>query len=387
MTRTPRSYTQEDTFELYCHGNPFILKKILSLCLEKGARLAEPGEFTKRAFLNGRMDLSQAEAVVDLIQAKSELQRKYALRQLRGEFSKELTKVRDSIFDVMVESEANIDFPEYVPDEVSPQTFYEILQKAKTWVQELLKSATGHKILKEGFKIVLMGEPNVGKSSLLNSLSGKDLAIVTEVPGTTRDAIEYEIDVKGIPVHLIDTAGLRDPENIVEQKGIEVTYKKFEEADLILWIFDTSKPLYNFALVQPFLGNGKASMMIFNKVDLPIVLNLTEISKNFPSHPSFETSALQNAGIAELKQAIEDWIMNHSDFLESQYMINARHQEILQKVEEYISSAQKALDENLGDDLISSDLRNAVQKLDEILGRSVSEEMVQTIFSRFCIGK
>jgi tRNA modification GTPase len=295
--------------------------------------------------------------------------------------------VRDTIFDVMVESEANIDFPEYVPESVSPKVFYEILQKAKIWVQDLLKSATGQKILKEGFKVVLMGEPNVGKSSLLNTLSGQDLAIVTEVPGTTRDAIEYEIDVKGIPVHLIDTAGLRSPENIVEQKGIDVTYKKFEEADLVLWIFDTSKPLYDFALVKPFLGNGKAAMMIFNKVDLPIVLNRTEISKNFPSHPSFETSALQNTGIAELKQAIEDWILNHSDFLESQYIINARHQEILQKVEEYLSSAQKALDDNLGDDLISSDLRNAIQKLDEILGRSVSEEMVQTIFSRFCIGK
>jgi tRNA modification GTPase len=337
--------------------------------------------------LNGRLDLSQAEAVIDLIQAKSELQRKYALRQLQGDFSKELIRIRDSIYDVMVESEANIDFPEYVPDAVCPQTFYEVLQKAKLWTQDLLKGAKGHKILKEGFKIVLLGEPNAGKSSLLNSLSGKELAIVTEIPGTTRDAIEYETDFKGIPIRFIDTAGLRNPENIIEEKGIEITHKKFEDSDLVLWIFDVSKPFSNLSLTRSFLGNGKECMMIFNKVDLPVRINKEEICKTFSAHLSFLTSAVHGTGLTELKNALEHWILSHSDFLESQYMINTRHQEILKKVEEYLNTAQNALEQNLGDDLISSDLRSAIEKLDEILGRSVSEEMIHTIFSRFCIGK
>lgn len=384
--KAPKSYTQEDSFEIYCHGSPFILKKVLSLILQKGARLAEPGEFTKRAFLNGRLDLSQAEAVIDLIQAKSELQRKYALKQLQGDFSKALSKIRETLFHVMVEAEANIDFPDYVPQDVDARTYTEAIQQAKIKIQALLKGAETRKRLKEGFKIVLMGEPNVGKSSLLNALAEKELAIVTEIPGTTRDAIQHETEFSGIPVHLIDTAGLRNPENLIEEKGIEITYKKYHEADLVLWIFDVSSGTINDHKSSLFIKNGKPSIIILNKIDLYPTFNDKNL-KNTLLYPIIKTSSISGDGIGELKKAIETWVLEHSDHLETQYLLNQRQEEILEDVDVFLESAQKAFDENLGDDLIASDLRSAIQKMDELLGRSVNEEMIHAIFARFCIGK
>jgi len=386
VMKAPHSYTQETSAEFYCHGNPHLLKKMIFLITERGARLAEPGEFTKRAFLNGRMDLSQAEAVVDLIQAKSDLQRKYALKQLQGEFSRELTRLRDVIFDVMVESEANIDFPDYVPEGVTAASFAAALNGARKIIAELLKGAAARKIFKEGLRIVLVGEPNVGKSSLLNQMAGDELAIVTEIPGTTRDAVEYEIFVHGIPVKFIDTAGLRDPENIVEKKGIEVTHKKFQQADLILLISDASRDFDNDAL-KSLLTAEKEMMVVLNKIDLPAVIKADQISGIYPAAKIFHTSALSGKGVPELKAALEYWVASHSDLMESQYMLNARHQELLQKVDQDLISAEQALRKELGDDLVSSDLRNALHKLDEIVGRSVNEEMIQSIFARFCIGK
>ncbi|MBI1882672.1 MAG: tRNA uridine-5-carboxymethylaminomethyl(34) synthesis GTPase MnmE [Chlamydiae bacterium] len=385
--KAPKSYTCEDSFEIYLHGSPYLAQRILSLILEKGARLARPGEFTQRAFLNGRLDLSQAEAVIDLIQAKSELQRKYALQQLKGEFSGKLLNLRQKIFDVMVETEANIDFPEYVPQGVSPRDYAQLLKEIRDEIQNLLKGAKTRRILKEGFKGVLMGEPNVGKSSLLNSLAKKELAIVTELPGTTRDAIEYEMNFNGVPLRLVDTAGLREPENIVEKKGIEVTHHQYEEADLILWIFDVSGSPFDLTKVQPWLGNGKDAMLIFNKVDLNKNFSKSEILKTFPRHPFFETSLLLGQGLKTLEEALLKWVKSKNDILECQYLVNARHQEILQAVEKDLRSAQNALENNLGDDLISSDLHSALLKWDELLGTSVNEEMIQTLFSRFCIGK
>jgi tRNA modification GTPase len=386
VMKAPHSYTQETCVEFYCHGSPHLLKKIIFLITEKGARLAEPGEFTKRAFLNGRMDLSQAEAVIDLIQAKSDLQRKYALKQLQGEFSRELTRLRDVIFDVMVESEANIDFPDYVPEGVTSANYVRALNEARKMIADLLKGAEARKILKEGLRVVLVGEPNVGKSSLLNQMAGDELAIVTEVPGTTRDAVEYEIFIHGVPVKFIDTAGLRDPENIVEKKGIEVTHKKFQQADLILFVLDVSKDLEKNAL-QSLLAADKEAMIVFNKMDLPARIKTSQMSTLNSGAEIFHTSALSGTGIPELKLALESWVASHSVLMESQYMLNARHQELLQKVDQDLISAEHALEKELGDDLVSSDLRNALYKLDEIVGRSVNEEMIQSIFARFCIGK
>ncbi|MBI1871598.1 MAG: tRNA uridine-5-carboxymethylaminomethyl(34) synthesis GTPase MnmE [Chlamydiae bacterium] len=386
LMRSPKSYTKENIFEIHCHGGPYILKRVLSLSLEKGARLAEPGEFTKRAFLNGRMDLSQAEGVIDLIQSKTEYQRKYALKQVQGLLSQKLLDVRASLFHVMVETQANIDFPDYVPEEVSKNAFTEILKKVRHIVQDFLKSAKIQTLLKEGLKIVLAGEPNVGKSSLLNALAGKETAIVTELPGTTRDAIGFETQKKGIPVHFTDTAGFRKAENIAEEKGMKITHQKLEEADLILWIFDVSEEP-NLVYPQQHLSNGKEAILIFNKSDLPFKINKEAILQMFPERPSLETSALQNSGTLELETMIEHWMTKHSDLLECEYLINARHQEILESVLESLESAQKALREDLGDDLIASDLKNAIQKLDEFSGKSIDEEIIQSIFSRFCIGK
>ncbi len=386
VMKAPQSYTGENSFEIYGHGSPFVLKKILSLCIAKGARLAEPGEFTKRAFLNGRMDLSQAEAVIDLVQAKSELQRKYALRQLQGDFSKALSQIREILFNVMVEAEANIDFPDYVPEGVQPQTYAHMVQETHAKVQNMLQGAQIRKTVQEGFKIVLMGEPNVGKSSLLNALAEKELAIVTELPGTTRDAIHHETEFAGIPVHFIDTAGLRDPENIVEEKGIKITQKKYEEADLILWILDVSSKNSDFQKFNNFINNGKECIIIANKIDISPTFNIKNIKITSKS-PILKTSAIDGNGIQELKKAIETWVIRHSDHLETQYLLNQRQEKILQNVSELLTSAQKAFEENLGDDFIASDLRTAIQKMDEILGRSVNEEMIHAIFAKFCIGK
>ena len=384
--KSPKSYTGEDLLEIYCHGSPLILIKIQELVLSKGAALASAGEFTQRAFLNGKMDLSQAEAVIDLIQAKTDLQRRCALYQLQGEFSKSVLAIRGMLFDVMVEAEANIDFPEYVPKGVTQDRLHDVLGHALLKTRELFSSVQNERILKNGFQVVLMGEPNVGKSSLLNALAEREVAIVTELPGTTRDAIHHSMSVNGIPVHLTDTAGIRSPENIIEQKGIEISDKKYQEADLVLWILDYAK-VPDLESAKKYLSKKKPSFIVINKIDLEENVQIKDLEMKFSSIPIFKTSALTDLGIRQLRIEIERWVTSHTDIFETQVLLNERHRKILTDSENSILSALEALQKGLGDDLVAGDLRYAIQKLDEILGREMNEEILDSIFSRFCIGK
>lgn len=382
----PRSYTAEDTVEINCHGGVTPTKRIFQEIIKAGARVAEPGEFTKRAFLNGRIDLSQAEAVIDIIRAKTELSMKSAVLQSNGRISKEINSLRNRLLQIIAHIEATVDFPEDDLEEVTSNQVSIQIKNIINEVNELLSTADEGKILREGLNVVIVGKPNVGKSSLLNALLKEQRAIVTEVPGTTRDVIEEYINLDGVPIKIIDTAGIRETEDIVEKIGVEKSKEKIAEADLIIFMIDLSRELDDEDKEIMDYIRDKKYIVLLNKSDLEnkvvkedlIGLDLKYI---------IESSAKSGKGLDELKDSIKELFFKGEVKNQDIIITNARHKEALIRAKESLNSALYTLDNTLAIDLSSIDIRNAWSKLGEVTGDTLEEDIIDKIFSEFCLGK
>ena len=385
--KTPKSYTTENMCEINSHGGNFIVRKILELCLKNGADLAEPGEFTKRAFLNGRIDLLQAESVIDVINAKSEREAKTGIKQLEGFLSKEISDIKKDIMDVMVNIEVAIDYPEYDVDDVTISQITDMLDKIENKLLKLEKSFDNGKIIKEGIKTAIIGKPNVGKSSLLNAILKEDRAIVTEYEGTTRDTIEEFVNINGIPLKLVDTAGIRNAKDEVEKIGINKSRDIANEADLVIAIFDSTKELTKEDLEILNIAKNKKSIIILNKIDLEQKLdeNISELS-NFNN--IIKISALKKEGLDNLYEKINDLFNLNKINVDNDIVItNERHKIQIQKAIQNLEKAIKSLNDNMPIDIVAISLKDVLSDLGEITGEEASEEIINEIFARFCLGK
>ena len=386
--KEPKSYTTENMCEINSHGGNVIVKKILELCLKNGAELAEPGEFTKRAFLNGRIDLAQAESVIDVINAKSDKEAKSGIKQLEGYLSKEIKKIKQEILDVLVNIEVTIDYPEYDIPEVQENEMKKMLESVENNLDKLEKSFDNGKIIKEGIKTAIIGKPNAGKSSLLNAILKEERAIVTDIAGTTRDTIEEFITINGIPLKLVDTAGIRSASDEVEKIGIEKSIKQAEEADLIIAIFDSSKELTQEDLEILDLIKYKKSIILLNKTDLSAIITeqderLTAVTQNI-----LKISALNKTGIEELYEKISEMFNLNEINLDNDILItNVRHKNIISKAIENVKKAKEALDMNMPIDIITIYIKDILEDLGEITGEVVTDDIINEIFSKFCLGK
>ena len=386
--KAPRSYTTENMCEINSHGGNVIVKKILELCLKNGAELAEPGEFTKRAFLNGRIDLAQAESVIDLINAKSEKEAKSGVKQLEGYLSKEIKDIKQEILDVLVNIEVTIDYPEYDTPEVQKNEMMKMLESVGNRLEKLEKSFDNGKIIKEGIKTAIIGKPNAGKSSLLNAILKEERAIVTDIAGTTRDTIEEFVTVNGIPLKLVDTAGIREASDEVEKIGVEKSIKKAEEADLIIAIFDSSKELTEEDLEILNLIKNKQAIILLNKADLDS--KITEKDERFTSITEniLKISALNKTGIDLLYAKISEMFNLNDINLDNDILItNIRHKNIISKAIENVKKAIEALNINMPIDIITIYIKEILEDLGEITGEVVTDDIINEIFSKFCLGK
>ncbi|MCL5774374.1 MAG: tRNA uridine-5-carboxymethylaminomethyl(34) synthesis GTPase MnmE [Firmicutes bacterium] len=388
VMKAPRSYTREDVVEIQSHGGVIALNKILGEVLKSGARLAEPGEFTKRAFLNGRLDLAEAEAVIDIIRAKTESSMKVAFSQLSGGLSSIIEGIRDRIIRWLAHLEAEIDFPEDEVPHFSREALSENLKSLKKEIKELLSSADSGRIFREGVHTAIIGRPNVGKSSILNALLGEARAIVTDVPGTTRDTIEEWYNLKGVPLKVIDTAGLRESTDPVEIKGVERTREALSGADIVLFVIDASSRLTGEDIKIFKDVEGKKCIFILNKKDLPSLIEIEKLMELVPEGKWVETSATTSKGIKELQNAILEVIFHgrvHSP--EGCFVSSLRHKKSLEKTLMYIEEVEKSLKKSLPSDFLTIDLKGALESLGEITGSNITEDIIDRIFSGFCIGK
>lgn len=385
----PKTFTREDVVEINCHGGIVATNRILQLLLVNGARLAEPGEFTKRAFLHGRIDLTQAESVMDLIRAKTDRSMKIALNQLDGNLSHLIDSLRKDILDVLAQVEVNIDYPEY--DDVEEMTTKLLKEKAieiKQRIEQLLKTASQGKIMREGLATALVGRPNVGKSSLLNHLLHEDKAIVTDVAGTTRDVIEEYVNVSGVPLKLIDTAGIRETDDKVEKIGVERSKKAIEQSDLVLLVLNAAESLTKEDLELIRLTNDKKRIIILNKTDLEEKLDRKELAKISENAPVYATSILKNEGVEALEEAISKLFFNGIENSQSTVMVtNARHVALLKKAQNSLDSVLEGISSGMPVDLVQIDMTEAWNLLGEITGESYEDELLDQLFSQFCLGK
>ncbi|PRR80352.1 tRNA modification GTPase MnmE [Clostridium liquoris] len=382
----PRSFTAEDTVEINCHGGVTPTKKVLQEVIKAGGRLAEPGEFTKRAFLNGRIDLSQAEAVIDIIRSKTELSMKSAVLQSEGRVSKEINSLRNKLLQIIAHIEATVDFPEEDLEEITGNEVKKDLMEIEKDIDRLLDTADEGKILREGLNVVIVGKPNVGKSSLLNALLMEKRAIVTEVPGTTRDVIEEYINLDGVPIKIVDTAGIRETEDIVEKIGVQKSKEKINESDLVILMLDSSAELDNEDYEIIDYIKDKKYIVLLNKRDLGCRINTNQL-KELNSKYIIETSAKTGEGIEKLKQCIKDLFFNGEVKSGDVIITNTRHKEALIRAKESCKSAMDTLTNTLAIDLASIDIRNAWLTLGEITGETLEEDIIDKIFSEFCLGK
>lgn len=387
VMKNPHSYTGEDTVEIDCHGGMLILKKVLELVLKNGARTAEPGEFTKRAFLNGRLDLSQAEAVMDVIQARNSMALKSSVEQLKGSVQRAVKEIRSRLLYQIAYIESALDDPEHYDLEGYPQELAKIVDKEAGEITDLLKTADDGRMIQEGIKTVILGKPNAGKSSLLNFLVGEDRAIVTEIEGTTRDILEEYISLNGITLRVIDTAGIRETEDIVEKIGVGKAKQMAEDADLILYVVDSSRPLDDNDEDIIELLSGRKSIVIYNKTDLEPVVNMAKLQER-TGNPVIPVSIVEEKGIRKLEEEIKNmFFKGELSFNDEVYITNARHKAALEEARESLKLVKNSIDMGMAEDFFSIDLMNAYESLGRIVGESVGEDLVNEIFSKFCTGK
>lgn len=386
--KAPKSYTTENMCEINSHGGNIVVKKILELCLQNGAELAEPGEFTKRAFLNGRIDLLQAESVIDIINAKSEREAKNGIQQLEGFLSNEIAKIKKEIMDVMVNIEVAIDYPEYDVDDVTNKQISEMLIKVKSMLEKLEKSFDNGKILKEGIKTAIIGTPNAGKSSLLNAILKEDRAIVTEYEGTTRDTIEEFVNINGIPLKLVDTAGIRDAKDEVEKIGIIKSKEVANGADLIIAIFDASKELTKEDLEILELIKGKKAIILLNKTDLPRKLMINNEKLKDADAKIIEISALNKTGIDDLYNEITKMFdLNQINLDQDVVITNVRQKNLIEKALLSVKKAEETMSKKMPIDIIAIFIKEILEELGNITGEIATDDIIDEIFSKFCLGK
>ena len=386
--RAPRSYTTENMCEINSHGGTVVERKILEQCLLNGASLAKPGEFTKRAFLNGRIDLSQAESVIDLINSKTDREASASFEQLQGRLSKEIEDIRNELLDIMADIEAQIDYPEYDIEETTNEKATKILNNIKNKLMALENSFENGKLLKEGVKTVIIGKPNAGKSSLLNTLLDEDRAIVSDLEGTTRDTIEEFINVEGVPLKIIDTAGIRDTDNSVEKIGVEKAIKLIEDADLIIAVFDSSKKLdkEDFKILD--LIKNKKSIILLNKCDLSENNDETTSYMSNLNKIVIKASMKTKMGIDKLYKTISNMFNNDEIELNNGIIItNIRHKNQIHKAITSINGALESINNNVTVDILAIYIKETLENLGEITGNNVSEDIINKIFSKFCLGK
>ena len=389
IMRKPKTFTREDIVEINCHGGIVVVNQILQLVLRQGARLAEPGEFTKRAFLNGRVDLSQAEAVMDLIRAKTDKAMNLAINQLDGNLSRLIRQLRQEILETLAQVEVNIDYPEY--DDVEELTTRLLLEKAnqvQKQIQALLQTAQQGKILREGLSTAIIGRPNVGKSSLLNHLLREEKAIVTDIAGTTRDVIEEYVNVRGVPLKLVDTAGIRETEDIVEKIGVERSRKALSEADLILLVLNQSESLTTEDKQLLDITSGNKRIILLNKTDLPSRINQEDLVPYLENEPALPISVLTSEGLDQLEQAIADlFFSGNTGDKDASYLSNTRHIALLEKAEHSLAEVIQGIESGMPVDLVQIDMTRCWDYLGEIVGDSVQDELITQLFSQFCLGK
>ncbi|MCX7779377.1 MAG: tRNA uridine-5-carboxymethylaminomethyl(34) synthesis GTPase MnmE [Negativicutes bacterium] len=388
VMRAPRSYTREDVVEIHCHGGPVPLRRILELTLRGGARLAEPGEFTKRAFLNGRLDLTQAEAVIDIIRSKTDASLKMAVSHLSGRLAAKINDLRQQILGMIAHLEAAIDFPEEDIEQIAAAEVAERIRPVLDEISRLLASAQTGRILREGLATVIIGKPNVGKSSLLNALLREKRAIVTDIPGTTRDIIEEYVNIRGVPLKIVDTAGIRETADIVEKIGVEKAREFVASADLLLLLLDASAPLTPEDREVLALLPGKEALVLVNKSDLPARLEIEEVERLIGGRQMIRISVLEGTGLDELEQSIVDRVYSGQITQgEGAFVNNVRHGNLLRQAKERLEEALNSIAAAMPLDCFVVDLRAAWEKLGEITGDTVSEDIVDRIFADFCIGK
>lgn len=387
IMRAPRTFTGEDTVEIDCHGGVFAMKRVLETVLKNGAEIAGPGEFTKRAFLNGRMDLSQAEAVMDVIQAKNEYALRSSIDQLKGSVQKAICDIKEKIIYHIAYIESALDDPEHISLEGYPQELLEVVDKEQLEIKKLLKSSSDGKMIQEGIQTVILGKPNAGKSSLLNLLLGENRAIVTDIAGTTRDILEEYITLHGITLKIVDTAGIRETEDIVEKIGVDRAREMAQKADLILYVVDSSVPLDSNDEEIMSMLNGKKAIILYNKTDLKAAIEIDRLREK-AGHPVIPISAKEETGITELEEKIKDMFFGGElSFNDEVYITNARHKAALEEADKSLDLVRNSILGGLPEDFFSIDLMNAYENLGKILGESVGEDLVNEIFSKFCTGK
>lgn len=399
VMKAPNTYTMEDTVEINCHGGIFIMQKIMNTVIKAGARTAEPGEFTKRAFLNGRIDLSKAEAVMDMINSKNEFALQTSVKQLKGSVSEIIKNLRDDILYEIAFIESALDDPEHISLEDYPKELSKKIEILKNKLKKLLDSADDGRILKEGIHTVIVGKPNAGKSSLLNLLAGEEKAIVTQVPGTTRDIIEETISISGITLHIIDTAGIRDTNDLVEKIGVDKAKKVVEEADLIIYMVDSSTELdeNDYEIIK--MIKNKNVIILLNKSDLityvteknleDAFLRISSVNeKDFFPGKVIKTSVKEKEGIDTLTETIKDMFFHGEiSYNDEVFITNIRHKELIKDAYESILQVQKSIEDEMPEDFYTIDLMNAYEKLGLIIGEAIEDDLVNEIFSKFCMGK
>jgi len=388
VMRAPHSYTGEDVVELNCHGGMLPLRKVLEAAIKKGAAMAQPGEFTKRAFLNGRIDLAQAESVMDIITAKSDVALSSSIMQLEGKLSRAIENIRDGLLQILSHIEALIDYPEEDVDELDISDMRSALNAEYAKIDALLATADTGRIIREGLKTAIVGRPNVGKSSLLNALLRADKAIVTDIPGTTRDIIEDYANIKGIALNIIDTAGIREAVDEVERIGVERAREAAHSADLIIMVFDASCPISEEDRAIASLISSKKVIAVLNKTDIDEIVTVQEINAILPNAPVIKMSLMEGYGLEELEQTIADMVYQGKAVASSDAMVtNVRHKEALLSAKNALQRCLSSLDAGMPIDLLSIDIEEAISALGLISGKTVSDEVIDMIFERFCVGK
>lgn len=389
VLRAPKTFTREDIIEINCHGGILTINRVLELTMTYGARMAEPGEFTKRAFLNGRIDLSQAEAVMDFIRSKTDRASKVAMNQIEGRLSDLIKKQRQSILEILAQVEVNIDYPEY--DDVEDATTEFLLEQSKEIKQEinrLLDTGAQGKIMREGLSTVIVGKPNVGKSSMLNNLIQDNKAIVTELAGTTRDVLEEYVNVRGVPLRLVDTAGIRETEDIVEKIGVERSRKALSQADLILFVLNNNEALTQEDYTLYEVVKNEDVIVIVNKMDLEQNIDINEVKDMIGDTPLIQTSMLKQEGIDELEIQIRDLFFGGEvQNQDMTYVSNSRHISLLKQARQTIQDAIDAAESGVPMDMVQIDLTRTWEILGEIIGETASDELIDQLFSQFCLGK